>query len=279
MIEQKNEIPFLHKCCVPVFLNGMGQDALRLGALMGAKLHLIGVSRTSEASPSSGHKAEELKRKLRELSGTCIDAVDSSVLISANPWNELQTALKGLNADLLCLDWESLTVGFGITPTEMYRTSVCNTAILRGSITTTPRKILLPVRGGPQAELSLRIAMSLRAKEIDALHFVSPDIRVDSAFKGLSRIFPQVPGIHPRYETSKNPSQQIVEECAHADLVIMGSSATPTESDNSFGFVADKVLKESKAPVLLVHSIAKHPEYYEDDILEALLRRADTRPA
>ena len=137
-----------------------------------------------------------------------------------------------------------------------------------------PSKILLPVRGGPQAELSLRIAMSLRAKEIDALHFVSPDIRVDSAFKGLSRVFPSVPGVRPRYETSSNPAEQIVEESRQADLVVMGGTAMPIEANSSFGVVADRVLKESSTPVILVQSVAKLPQYYEEDILEALLKKA-----
>ncbi|HEY4492815.1 MAG TPA: glucosyl-3-phosphoglycerate synthase, partial [Acidobacteriota bacterium] len=118
--------------------------------------------------------------------------------------------------------------------------------------------MLVPTRGGPYAELSLRISLSIaRAAnaQITSLHLLPADFSEndprDAPFRGLARVLARLP-IERRQIRTEDPAKIILQESAHFDMIVMGSTARPKESLASLGPVAQKVLRESSVPVIAV---------------------------
>jgi glucosyl-3-phosphoglycerate synthase len=117
--------------------------------------------------------------------------------------------------------------------------------------------VLIPIRGGPYAELSLRIALSIRNSnnaQISSLHLFPNNITRDKdiAFKGVDRVLKNLPEIKREEVVTDNPINAVFEAAKKYDLLIMGASARPMDEVPSIGPVAEKIMRESRNGVIVV---------------------------
>jgi hypothetical protein len=88
---------------------------------------------------------------------------------------------------------------------------------------------LIPIRGGPYAELALRIALSMRRFRhinITSLHMVPTqhDRRHDAAFRGMERVLRNLPEVNENNVTTDNSTEALFETSRQYDLTVMGEA-------------------------------------------------------
>src|SRR3972149_4504267 len=120
--------------------------------------------------PVIGGEARRGRAELRRRGEAPKARAKARVHVSTRPWAELRAAVENERPDLLLIDWECALVGLGVTPTELLSHPPSDLALVRGPVPGPPLRVLLPIRGGPYAELALRLAMSLQPAEIVPLH-------------------------------------------------------------------------------------------------------------
>jgi len=142
----------------------------------------------------------------------------------------------------------------------------CDIALLRGPFPGAAPRVLVPVRGGPYAELALRLGLNLRPQQLTALHIqLAGDTSSDAPFKGLEHVLARLPEVHKRTATTPDTARTIIDESRHVDLVIIGASARSAHTSASLGPVADLVLRESPAAVMAVKTRRPMPEVAMDE--------------
>ena len=152
---------------------------------------------------------------------------------------------------------------FSPTIDEVVRESPCDIAVVKQRGSTAIRRILVPVRGGPHAELALRFADAL-ARHHEAtlvvLHLVPPGItlavraQAERALTGFIRQLVQGKA-EPLVREASNVRNAILREAESADLVVMGASAAPGGTDGEgtlFGVLPEAVATRARPTVVVV---------------------------
>jgi glucosyl-3-phosphoglycerate synthase len=253
---------------VPVTDGCDPKDMLAAAAAIGAETVLIGIVRVPAGEPLSAASgaARRVRSVLRRLGADPRIRSKARVRVSTEPLAELSEVVAGESPDLLLIDWDCALVGLGVTPDEVLIHPPANLALLRGAMGAAAPRILLPVRGGPYAELALRLALSLKPTEIVPLHLTRSDGPAsDAPFRGLERVLRQLPDVRPRYATTDDPSATILDEAKDFDLVVMGASARPEMSEPALGPVADRVIREAEASVIVVKTRRPMPAGPHDE--------------
>jgi glycosyltransferase involved in cell wall biosynthesis/nucleotide-binding universal stress UspA family protein len=201
--------------------------------------------------------ARDLRNTLKQLYKVKRGNEWAQVNVSHDPWAELVKAIKHEDIDLLLLEWPCHFDSLKISVAEVLSQSPCNIAIVNQHISPNIRNLLLPIRGGPYAELGLRIALSIHNSnkaQISSLHlFPSNATREqDAAFKGVDRVLKSLPEITREEVVTDDPTNAIFETSKKYDLLIMGASARPMDEVPSIGPVAEKIMRESQHGVIVV---------------------------
>jgi len=245
---------------------------LAVAAALGAETVLLGLVRVPPGEPLSAAAgaARRVRAVLRRLGADPRIRSKARVRVSTEPLAELSEATAGESPDLLLIDWECARVGLGVSPAEVLLHPPADLALLRGRLPATPPRVLLPLRGGPYAELALRLALSLNPAEIVPLHLTrAGEAETDAPFRGLDRVLRQLPEVRPRYAPSEDPAATILEEARGFDLVVMGASARPDRSEPALGPVADRVIREAEASVIVVKTRRPMPAGPPDETVGA----------
>lgn len=260
---------------VPVFADESGADVYDTALAIAQHVVLVGLVRVPDEASISGGAAQArvVRQRLMELSGDVAITTHPQVSVSVNPWHELVQVIRELSPDLLLLDLGSQLAALGVSADEVLANTPCSVALLRGPLHGTPstgatdgtdaivtpadvRRILLPVRGGPNADLAVRLGLSFPNATHTALH-VRPaalDVNDDAPFRGLQRVLPQLHGVDLQVAVTDDPAAHIIAVSAQYDLVILGAPILPQADANSLGGVADRLLHETSTPVLIVKS-------------------------
>ena len=170
--------------------------------------------------------------------------------------------------DLLCLEWDSHFQALGVTVNDVLTRPPCDVALVRGKLTSKPKQILVPVRGGPHAELALRVGLGLHPKGVTALHLRrtdDPEAGSDAPFKGLERVLKQMPEVQKQYAVTDDASQLILDNAKKADVIIVGTTSQPVTSSVSLGAFADRILREAPGVVIAVKSGRPLPQIHYDE--------------
>jgi hypothetical protein len=119
------------------------------------------------------------------------------------------------------------------------------------------KNALIPIRGGPYAELALRIGLSMHrvsSTKVTSLHMISNTTasEKDAAFRGISRVLKSLPEVEKQQIATDNPAKVIFEASQKFDLTILGASARPNEEVPSIGPVAEQIMAESPRGLLVV---------------------------
>jgi len=201
--------------------------------------------------------ARKLRKTLKQLYKVKRGDKWAQVNVSHNPWGELVNVVKRESVDLLLLEWPCHFEALKISVAEVLSHAPCNIAIVNQHIGANIRNVLIPIRGGPYAELSLRIALSIHNSnnaKISSLHLFSNNFTrdKDAAFKGVDRVLKSLPEIKQEQVITDDPANAIFESAKKYDLLIIGASARPMREVPSIGPVAEKIMQESQHGVIVV---------------------------
>lgn len=240
---------------VPIVFGCDYAAPLRAATLLAADVVLVGVVVVPPHEPISAGatQAREVRRLLRDLSAGPQVRYKAQVQVSHTPWVELVNVITADQPDLLLLDYPCQLEALGVTADDVLTRPPCDVALVRGPLPDHIERVLVPMRGGPHAELALRVGLSVRAPHTTALHLTTTDHAVtDAPFRGLEQVLARLPEVRAQTAVTTDPAQTIVDFATDCDLIVMGATAQPARSQTSLGAVADRVLQASSAAVLAV---------------------------
>ncbi len=248
-------VPVIHGCDPTTALNAA---RLMIGE---GKILLIGLVRVKQnkSLSTASQPARQIRGTFRDLIEARIQST-SPVHVSYDPWRELVRLIEQENPDLLLLEWPQSLKALGVTAETVLTRPPCDTALIRGPLPQSLSQVLLPARGGPYAELALRVSLAIShaaSAHVKSLHLLPVDFakndRRDAPFQGIAHVLARLPVRHLQIRTD-DPAGTILRESVHSDLIVMGSTARPKESSVSLGPVAEGILRQSPVPVIAVKS-------------------------
>lgn len=260
----------IHTILIPYVYQGPGLHALEAARHMDAEITLVGVVVVPpDQSLSVGATAARaLRRLLKVYARDKRVTSKSKVIVSYQPWNELSNLLQKEKPDLLCLEWDAHLTALGVTTNEVLTRPPCDVALVRGKLPSKPKQVLVPVRGGPHAELSLRVGLGLHPTGVTALHLRTsddPEAGSDAPFKGLDRVLKQMPDVQKQFIVTDDAAQLILDNAKQADVIIIGTTSQPVTSSASLGAFADRILREAPCAVIAVKSGRPLPQVNFDE--------------
>ncbi len=154
---------------------------------------------------------------------------------------------------------------FSPTIDAVVRESPCDIAVVKQRGVDDVRSILVPVRGGPHAELAMRLARDLGKRfgaQVVVLHVVPKGTgeralqREQAALDLFVREHGGSRRVRGLLREATSVRTAIIREAANHDLVVMGASAQPSNAAPDgrflFGTVADTVASKAKPTVIVV---------------------------
>jgi glucosyl-3-phosphoglycerate synthase len=227
-----------------------------LAEAQGRTLQVVGLMAVPEGqSLSTGAlDARRLREALEPLSREC--GASFGVRVAHDIWAELCTAVSEGADTLLLMDWATEI------PADTLHTLPADVAMAAGAFPTTLERILLPIRGGPYAELALRIALALaetRHAEITVLHAAPVARRGDELYQEFLSHLRELPAITRWVNVRGDVVKAIGREARDHQLLIMGAIARPRAGDPPIGLTALRAVNEAAKPALVVRSRREFP--------------------
>lgn len=262
---------------VPVLADCNVKSAAAVAGAVADEILLVGlvVAPTERGLSANTQEARHLRRQMQQVA-TSIRILEpktirqGGVLVTAEPWRELVRYVVEHGPDLLVLDQQHADC-LGVTQADILMSPPTDVALVRGPFPAQPQRVLVPLRGGPHAELVLRLGLALCPPLLHALH-LRPSAAMaqdQAAFSGLNQVLRQLPEVRLDWQTTEDPVQVILDEAAQHDLVILGATAAPMERPSSLGPVADAVLTRTSTPVILVKRMRPLPYPLTDEMAGA----------
>ncbi len=248
------------KILVPVIHGYDFKDSLRVANSIASpeSILLVGIVGVADESSLSGGAlpAQELRKSLRQIKREGEVNSIEPIRVTANPWNELTKIVRQEKPDLLILESEHCEA-FGRSIGDVLKNASCNVALACGVIPKKIQKVFVPIRGGPNAELALRLGLSLShhgQASLDTLHITPETAKTsrDVAFRGLERVLNNLPEVHRQNLQTNNPTAAILLAYKAFDVMILGATAFSDHQAVGLGEVAETVLRERSKGLLIV---------------------------
>ena len=231
---------------------------------------IIGIS-DEESLSTAALPARHVRKILRDVAGKHHIRSMQRIRVSHKPWDELIQIVKEEQPDLLILASSQLEI-LNITPGQALRYPPCDMAVAGGVIPEQAHDVLVSLRGGPYAELSLRLGLSisrLTKARVTALHLL-PSANsgiTDPAYKGVDRVLKNLPEVLRKQIITDDPVKAILSATEDCDLLVLGATARSQDSFISIGSVAEHILRESSKGVLVVKSRRPMPVNMDSEIV------------
>jgi len=258
----------LHTILVPIVFGYDCPTALAAARTLAREVVLVGLVKIEPEAPLSagGSSAQQVRKRLRELADAPQIRSKARVHVSHSVWVDLLAVIASEEPDLLLLEWPSHLEGLGVSAAEVLARPPCDVALVRGPFPQPLARVLVPVRGGPHAELALRVGLGLHPRELTTLHLMTQASGgSDAPFRGLEQVLKRLPEVQARSAATTDPAQTILDESRTYDLVVIGATAQPLDSRASLGPIADRVLQESSAAVMAVKTRRPMPVTAPDE--------------
>lgn len=258
------DLPRVHtypaKVLIPLTPAGDTESLLRLASWLSQSqpVLLIGIVPVPEGQNLSAAaiQAHQLRRLIQENVNDEKLQATARIRVTHSPWEEIKVVLsKEPTISLLVLSWPQQLEEMHLSAAEILSHPPCDILIVRGPFPEKPTNIIAPLRGGPHAERALQLALELSRTteaQVSTLHLLKPgqDEKDEDTFKGLAQVLNELPDVQRQTIITDKPTE-VIQQVAHDfDLVIMGTTAYPTESTFSFGMVLDTMLKETPGAVI-----------------------------
>jgi len=246
-------VPIVHGCESNSAINA----ARAIAGADGVKLIGFVYVPEGESLSSAAVPAQEVRQRLKNLSTEGHLRGGPRVFATHYPWEEIVQIIDKEKPDLLILEYPCQFEAMQVTPADVLTQPPCDIAIVNAHITDGVQNILVPVRGGPYAELVLRTALSIsrfQPAEITSLHVAptDPAPQRDAAFRGIERVLKNLPDIRKHNVLTDDPAKVIIESSRQFDLTVMGASARSVDEFTSIGPVAERLMDESQHGVIVV---------------------------
>jgi nucleotide-binding universal stress UspA family protein len=180
-------------------------------------------------------------------------------------WEGIVVAAREVRADLLLIDWDAWARPsrqlFGSALAEVVRTAPCDLAAVKRGALAPVRQVLLPVRGGPQGLLTLRLAMGLAERHdatITLLHVEQPglppydDAAVRAQLDALLARGPHPARAEPAIVIAGSVEAAIATEAEAHQITIMGASPGNPGTPLLLGPVAEAVAVQVTGTLIIV---------------------------
>jgi glycosyltransferase involved in cell wall biosynthesis/nucleotide-binding universal stress UspA family protein len=267
-IFKKVLVPIVHGCEQASAINAAraiaGEDNVML-------IGLVYVPESKSLS-SAAVAAQEVRQMLRKLSAVKHIHRWTEVYVTHRPWDEIAKVVEKEKPDLLILEYPCQFDTLETTPTEVLTHPPCDIALVNPRISNNLHNVLVPIRGGPYAELALRTALSIkrfRPMDLTSLHMVPMRVttKQDAAFRGIERVLKNLPEVTKLQIMTDSPAEFIFDASRHFDFIVMGASARPAKQETSMGPVAERIMRESRCGVIVVKT--KKPFLHSPESEEA----------
>lgn len=154
--------------------------------------------------------------------------VKPRVRVGHAPWQQLIKTVKNERIDMMLIAWDGDVSSqvLGVPLEEILTDSPCDIAFVRGAEWQGAKRILLPTRGGPHADLAVRVALSLAEANggiVSVLHAAPPD-EIDSgaqAFLPMLRYLPRTQSINIKGDAVSS----IIKQSESHDLIVKSTSS------------------------------------------------------
>jgi glucosyl-3-phosphoglycerate synthase len=273
-VRDRSALP--QRIVIPLANPRTAADLVRIGAALlapGGTLTALSIVEVPEGMQLSegATRARQARRLLQRVLEFAPDGVDLRTVVRIG-----RRAAEGVvelaaedEADLVIFGWAGRPAGrrevpeepvFSPTIDEVLRDAPCDIAVVKQRGIGEVHRILVPVRGGPHAELALRFAAALGRSfgaDVDAVHVVSPDLdpllRAQTQ-RALAMLVRQQAGDTPRARVVEGADvgAGILTQAAGADLVVMGASAPAGGDGSLFGQLPETVAQGGAGPTVIV---------------------------
>ena len=295
--------PLPARILIPVANPLTAEELISLGADLldrkAGELTALGIVEVPEGMPLSegATRARHARRLLQRVldfapEGTTIHPI---VRIGRHAAEGIVEASAEQEADLIIFGWGGKSPAgrdpggpavFSPTIDEVVRESPCDIAVVKQRGSREIRRVLVPIRGGPHAELAIRFADAIAKRHdatVVALHLVPPGITAAvkaQAEHALNAFIRQHVKGHaePVLREAGNVRSAILREAERSDLVVMGASASHLPNDGDpylFGALPEAIATRAKPTVIVV----KTRESIGRQTFEQLAQRAETLAA
>jgi glycosyltransferase involved in cell wall biosynthesis len=251
--------PF-RKIVIPILNGEQTPTAFALAQSLGMDTQLVGLLVVPPGASASEktEPARKLRTLLLDLNTQQGFTLPSQLVVSQQPWTDLWKLISHDKGVMVLLEYPTVCSGpYGITD-ELLAKAPYDLAIVRGPWPKKTPAILVPVRGGPSAELAMRMGMALPKTNLEAIHLTNATNHqtVEEPFKGLSKILPKMPGIKFRRELSENPVDTILDLAAKNDVLILGAPAKGILT----GTATNSLFQRAMCAVIMVRRKGPQPE-------------------
>src|SRR3972149_801342 len=234
------------KVLVPLVHGWEGAASLRTASVIasGRNVLLAGiVGIPAEDSLSKGAlPARQMRKTLQEKSAKLGFRNLEMIQVSENPWQELIKIIQREKPSLLIME-DAYMSAFGVTLGDALRNLPCDVVVACGHIPERIRKVLVPIRGGPSAELALRLGLSVARHTKAAMNTLHILPKYDSnshdiPFRGIERVLKNLPEVKAKQVRTDDPARAILSTSKGHDLMIMGATAKPLKTRIGLGDIA-----------------------------------------
>ena len=278
--------PLPARILIPLANPRTAGDLMRLGAALldpvhGGELIALGIVEVPEGVPLSegATQARHARRLLQRVHDLVPEktVLRTMVRIGRRAAEGILEAAREEGADLIVFGWggRAATRGSGgaravsETIDAVVRQGSCAIAVVKQRGLTEVKRILVPVRGGPNAELALRYADALGRSlgaEVVALHVLPPGAglgirtQAERALNAFVRSQGAGEHVRSRLREAANVRNAILREAESADLVVLGASAAagPGSADGAqlFGELPETIAARAEPTVMVLRSKA-----------------------
>jgi len=215
------------------------------------------VSVPEESKLSEGAlPARELRKLLHQIKSNEKVNLLELIRVTDNSWSELLKVVKQEKPDLMILE-SAHCEAFRQPIPDVLRDAPCNLVMVCGALPKKLGQVLIPLRGGPNAELALRLGLSLSRhvrSSIHTLHIVpkTPNAVRDDAFRGLQHVLNNLPDVNRQHLQTDNPTAAILLASREYDLTILGATAFTKDKTVGLGAVTEAIMNERSSRLLIV---------------------------
>jgi len=274
MVKKRYIKNVFQKVLVPVIHGGDPRAALAAGRAIAGDGQvilqgLVGVAE-GETLSAAALSVRQVRQDLRELvqADPALRAREK-VLVGHNPWQELAQSVPEIKPDLLVLEWPRAFTELHISA-EALAHPPCDLAIVDGPLPEKLGKVLVSVRGGPYAELAMRLSLALSRNcqaQVTSLHIAPPGAAApqDAPFRSLERVLVRLPEVTRKLVSTADPAGTILEMAAEYDLVVLGATARPDSKASPIGPVAEALLRSQRTRTIVVKTHRPVPASFETE--------------
>lgn len=262
---KQKEFKLFPRIMLPVLDGYLPFSAVTLAAQLQGKTTLVGFIEVPTEQPlSSGNMAA---RKLRSQINEYAKKLEGDVRVSVSydRRDDFFALVKEIKPDLVVIQYPEFLRRLNIDYATLANRLTCDMVIITGRW---PRKIkrsLVPLRGGQNAQLSLRLALALPPHQITALHITAPQVTTPQAnepFRGLARILPSLTEVDYHQEISDNPLDVMLGYAKDADALIIGAPLPMDKDPNSLGTIPEALIRQCRQPLAIVKSKRRAPTIF-----------------